>query len=610
MDHANEEQQRCLLPVFYFNLDPQDAPNENEFDPDTLPPAKKGAIARARSALSSLARVVNFPRGLGAELWPRLWPWARFFHFFHEHLPGLLLPDAEASICFDLVMSAGAFQFHPPSYDLIKSTPGFWFMLGRAWFHATQDVQPSRQHILFALSGLLAKPDVGDPTHLAQVMEGVGGSFHDLARTAKRYLVALVPIPPAVMDMVSVHTILNFLGFLRIIDPSLNDPIGGGPPLGAFGSTLVSYGIVRVLTDTVCAATSWLRQQQDEEPLETSYLKQLVGHTFAALALLVTKSPRDGKLTVALKSRLLTALVLAAQIPNTAAYEEIIQYWTGALPRYLVRYRVVRALGSALDGVADLASTDAFRHCPAYDNWTTFVSVAQERIRLLESLSLPAAVPLRACDNIQCLRMHPRSSLRRCSGCSSLYYCSKPCQMTDRREGGHRNTCKFYGILCLRADGPSGLSAQDRAYLRALADHDYQKARSTLAYDELLFRHANPGEPHFVIYDYTQAIGTITVYPLTTGIGPSLFPHVEGVDIISRVMRSGGRMRLDMLFLPNGLGRQSCIIPLRRNRPSRLDEGIGLLARELPRDHATWDVGSVKARLTAMLDDPGLVEIH
>ncbi|KAJ7167093.1 hypothetical protein C8R46DRAFT_1351265 [Mycena filopes] len=575
MESASEEQHSCLAPVFYFNLDPQDTPNTNGFDPYTVPPATKGAIARAWSALTSLARVVivaTLPMGIGVDLWPRISPWTRFFHLFYDHLPWVLPLDAERSILFNLFVLAGVFMFHPPSYGHIESTPGFWFMLGRAWSHIAEDATllnpPIRRDLLFNLSGFLMNPVVGDADHLAQVVEGVGGSFHDLARTATLYLAAFVPSPPSVMDILCVHSILNFLKFIRNIDPSLDEPVGEGPPLGAFGTALLSHQIVRVLTDTVWSGASLLRQNQEEGLEEDSFLNRLVAETLAMLALVVTKSPGDGKLSLALESRLLTTLVLGAQLSKNAEMVDIIQYWIGTvLPRYLVRYRVVRALESALAGVADLASTDAFRQCPAYDNWTTFLSIAQENIRLLDSLSSTEILPLRACDNIQ-------------------------------------------GNLTLCTNGPSDLSTEDRAYLRALVHHDYEKAKSTLAYDELLFRHGNPGEPLLVLYDYTQVPVTIGVRPLKVGAGPSLFPHGEGADIVSRVTRSGGRMRLDILFLPNGLGEQPCIIPLRRNRLSRLDEGVGLLAGELPSDQSTWDVDSVKARLNAMLDDPGLVEIH
>ncbi|KAJ7167094.1 hypothetical protein C8R46DRAFT_1351266 [Mycena filopes] len=616
MVNASEEQKPCILPVLHFNLDPDDVPIENGFDPYTVSPTTTDAIGRAWSAFR-LLRAIEFPQGVGIDLWPRVWRWTWFFHLFHEHLPWVL----EASLCFDLLTFAGRFKDHQPSHNLIKSTPGFWVILGRAWVRMTEDVDtldPHGRNLLFAeLSNFLGEPDVGDPTHLAQLIEGVGGSIHDLARTATHYLAAILPTPPAVMDMVCIHSVWHFVSFIRAIDPSLDNLPGDQPledvdgdqlALGAFGSALVLHKIIQVLTDTVCAGTRSLRRNQHGHPDEPVYLEEILGHTLVVLSLMVIKSPGDGKLSVALESGLLTALVLGAQIPNTEM-TDIIRHWIGTtLPRYLVYYRVVRALGSALEGVADLASTDVFKQAEVYDNWKMFVSVARERIRLLELLASPEFVPVRACDNIACLRIYPKSLLRRCSGCLNLYYCSKPCQIADWREGGHRDTCGEFGVLSLSPE--RDLFTRERTYLRALVDYDYQKARSTLAYTELLCRHANPEEPYFVVYDYRWPTLRLTAHPLNIRDGLTVFPHVEGVDIVSRIARSSGRMRLDLVLISRGVGDETFIIPLRRNRQSRLDEAVGLLARELPRDQGTWDVDAVKARLDAIIEDPGLVEIH
>ena len=50
-------------------------------------------------------------------------------------------------------------------------------------------------------------------------------------------------------------------------------------------------------------------------------------------------------------------------------------------------------------------------------------------------------VSLGACHDDRCGRLQPRSTLKRCSACKKMYYCSSECQLHHWRHG-HKEKCK------------------------------------------------------------------------------------------------------------------------------------------------------------------------
>ncbi|KAJ7717294.1 hypothetical protein B0H16DRAFT_1476204 [Mycena metata] len=453
-------------------------------------------------------------------------------------------------------MFSGKFHNDRASYTLIKSTPAFWSILGDAWFHITQapeaDLPPRPAVWLFAdLSGFIEGPEAAEPNNLTQIMEGVA------------------------------------------IDPSLDHIEGTGLPLGTYGLALLSEHVVPILTNGLSTGMRVLAQGGD--PGEMHTIAGTIWRTSNLLTVLLVKSPGNHNFTVALKSGLLRAVAASAHIPDFPPLQELLAHWADVvIPRHLLFHEVLRALGPALEDIADVVTADAFRQSAVYEKWSTFHSLAHEHLQILDSPFLDKTRALRACDNVECLTIQPKALFERCSGCSSFCYCCKACQVSDWRVGGHRNACQS----CDAEAREFHVLTRDRAFFRALMNHDYQKSKITVLQDELVFRHTHPGEPYFLIYNYSIK-GVVKIEPHLFGSNQSL-SGFTWTDTVSRVARSKGRMRLDVLvFTADADGAGWLAIPFRRNT-ARVDIGLERLAIELRKNRDTWDMGYVTKVLAAL----------
>ncbi|KAJ7024634.1 hypothetical protein C8F04DRAFT_1400995 [Mycena alexandri] len=581
-----DDQKRCMVPAFYFNLDPDEIPGENGFDPETMSPVTESAIERAWSSLQSLY-IIDFPSVSGLMLGPVSGDGPDSFTY------------SASPLSVDLLMFAGTFSDDQASYALIKSTPGFWVMLGEAWLHLTQSVDPLKRQVLFGdLSAFIQAPEAVKPDNLAEIIEGVGGTFHELARVATLSLALLVPRSPAVMDIIAMHVLAGLLQFLKAIDPSLDETKGPVLPLGAFGIALISQNVVRVLTNALCAATRSLIQ----DPIEIDYTAEILRQTFNFLAVVLVKSPGYQGLPMALKFGLLRAVATCMQISGPLPLQQCMNHWVGiVLPTHLIHHAVLRALGPALEDIVDLINTNAFQRSEVYEKWIAFSSLAHERLQILKSRFSDEISSLRVCDNLECLIIQSKTLFERCSGCLSLYYCCRACQVSDWSAGGHHashtgEASKFH------------VSTRDRGFFRALMNHDYQRSKTTLLQGELLFRHAYPGEPYFLLYDYTEAVVKIAPQSLSSNAITDLLAGVEWTDIVSRVARSRGRMRLDVMVFLLANEAHWFAIPF-RSHTARVDATLERLANELPKDRNMWDVRHVTETL-ASLAFPAELETH
>lgn len=152
------------------------------------------------------------------------------------------------------------------------------------------------------------------------------------------------------------------------------------------------------------------------------------------------------------------------------------------------------------------------------------------------------------------------------------------------------------------------VSPRDRTFFCALMNHDYQRSKTTLLQEELLFRHAYPGEPYFLLYDYTEAVVKIAPQSLSSNAITDLLAGVEWTDIVSRVARSRGRMRLDVMVFLLANEAHWFAIPF-RSHTARVDATLERLANELPKDRNMWDVRHVTETL-ASLAFPAELETH
>ncbi|KAJ7430749.1 hypothetical protein B0H11DRAFT_2134272 [Mycena galericulata] len=483
---VTEEQRVFLLPVFYINLDLAGIPDEGQFNTENPPADAESRIGRALISLQSLY-VIEFPTSIGPDIWPRVWPWVRFIYTYRENLPNIP-PQLEDIFCSEFLMFAGTFADHAESFSLILS------------YSRRQD--PKKREVAFNdLRRFIVDPGATEPSNLAEMIDGAGG---------------MLPARGTTIHYMYVHFLCAILQFIaaRGARPRQCRTRRRGL-LGVFGAALVSSNIVRALINVACALG-------DAPVPQAEYaLRQIL----LILANIFTVVPGDIQwVSDALQHHLLRAVVICARGPHATDIHGFLEIFiVGVIPPMLVYPGVLSAI------VAQLVASDAFKNSQTYAEWSRFSLLAEERIGVLNLYRSGEAATMRACDNVKCGEIGIKSAVRRCAGCSSLYYCSPACQALDWAEGGHKKACKSYGALSLREDNELDLKTRERSFLRALIHHDYQKSKLTLF----------PPTGHVKI-----SIQLLSSAPTRANLGGP-----EWMDIVSRAERSGGRMILDVLVL-------------------------------------------------------------
>ncbi|KAJ7105504.1 hypothetical protein C8R44DRAFT_886457 [Mycena epipterygia] len=311
----------------------------------------------------------------------------------------------------------------------------------------------------------------------------------------------------------------------------------------------------------------------------------------------------------ALDHKLLRALVVCGRGPNSAKMNGYIKLFLEVLiPPHLVYPKSLSALDRALDDVDELVAPDDFKDAKMYDHWVQFSNLAEDRIAILKSCE---ASSMRACDNLECGEIRPKHELTRCSACKTVYYCDEVCQAADWVGGGHRNACKSYVALSLRAGNE--LDFTMRSFLRALIHHDYQKERRAIFLQKMLFRRARPDDGFLTLYDYTRGPVKINLQSLNSAKTHEVLGSSEWTNIVSRAERSGGRMSLDVLVFSGREEFHYYAISLRSNK-STVNDGLRALGDELPPDVEQWDEDFFADRFQRFVDlndeDGELVEVH
>ncbi|KAJ7871056.1 hypothetical protein B0H13DRAFT_2669752 [Mycena leptocephala] len=129
MASATNERKDMLLPMVYANLDPASIPDKDKMDYDAPLPEVEDLMVRAQLCLESLY-AIEFTNDIGPDIWPRVWPWVQFLDTYRA--PGMPL-KARGDFYVDFLMFAGTFADHSETHTLIITTPGVYFMVGKAW---------------------------------------------------------------------------------------------------------------------------------------------------------------------------------------------------------------------------------------------------------------------------------------------------------------------------------------------------------------------------------------------------------------------------------------------------------------------------------------------
>ncbi|KAJ7150462.1 hypothetical protein C8R43DRAFT_951438 [Mycena crocata] len=579
-----------MLPVLFVNLDPARIPDEDQFDPEAPTPEAQSAICRASLALSTLYSI-RFPLVIAPDLWPRVWQWASFICLYRDHLP-YIPRQTETEICLEIVLFAGMLEGHAEAYRLVNSTPGIRLMVAKAWRHGLAITDPGRHDlVLRSLRSFLVSESAAEPEHLAELIDGAGGSLDDLARLVVSYVTALSPGPddPADMEITSELCLQSILEFVSRVEPAIDAAESAGKPLGPFGTALVAHGFIGALTEILDGMG---------DVAETPRLG------FNMLGAILFRGPGPVGITEALEYGLLHALVVCAQGRMGSKISSALDMFPDSiLPQFLVYATVVSALRDGLKEITEEIYTPAFKGSKFYGKWEGFYELAQERVGILTALESGESSSMKACDNIECSAIRVKRKFKRCSGCLCLYYCCEACQHHDWTSGGHRTVCRFYGTLSLGKHNDLHLTARGRSFLRAVVTSSYMASLDDVCAAQVAFLHRHPGEDYVVLFDYTGGAAKVEVEPLYRLSNHEALAGAEWTDIMSRAKRSGGRMRADVVAVrESGVALRYWVVPMRTSS-SAFHVGLRQLMRKLGPDRATWDRENLLAELTSLINN-------
>ncbi|KAJ7082667.1 hypothetical protein B0H15DRAFT_803117 [Mycena belliarum] len=596
MSKASAEECLLLLPVYFANLDSARVPDQDTFDTEATQPEVQDQVWMA---VQSLAMIHTFriPTDISRFIWPHVWPWMQFIALYRDYLPDI--PpywQSDSGLRLRFLMFLGDLGDDTEMQNLMCSTPGVYYMVAKAWPHVVPTRESEKRGDGFNdLYRFLANERAGNPANLAEIVDGAGGTLEDLAILVVSYIDALVPQDGA-MDPAEVLFFSAILEFIPIVDPQLTDDTYS--PMSVFTTSLLSQSIVRALASAIRALSITATQKA----------MTVLHQAFVLFGLILRKSVGSRHIPEALNHGVLYALASSWESSKPDSIH-LTLWLTMLLPPALVYLPVVGALDRALANVADIIDGEAFKASPTHKLWDTLITLTNERLAVYYHLGKHP--PMRACDNGSCSKMAVKTVLKRCRGCQSVYYCSRTCQSRDWHEGGHRAACSSYGTLSLTAQNDRGLTTRDRSFLRALVHHESHRLRLSILFQQTQHMRMFPGAESLVLYDYTWGPVKIKVLRARGEVLQNILNGAEWEDIVARVARSGGCVRLDVVLM-RWAGVLHCwAIPLRRNS-SVLYEGVQQIARKLPADVKTWDVSSVLGRLQALIDDEpnGIVEVH
>ncbi|KAJ6502811.1 hypothetical protein C8R47DRAFT_216506 [Mycena vitilis] len=528
---------RLLLPVFFFVLENFKIPTLAEIDAymNTTEPRLNVRTAWVFVAFQGLQRILAFgfidPPAL-TDLWARMWPWIEFFHTYWDSLP--CLPDLEPSAVMYGIFSSLILKLRSRTGDaaierIVGSTHGVRTVLCRAWLHIVRARNNIHIHnICTFLRGHL-QPQKKD--NFDELLDGVGGNLSDLASIIVEHIEFLVPGPDSA---VSTSAYPSFDGVFHII---------GAAPLHDPGNTLInaqrSDGTVPAMI-TLIRAVSQSDVEQGNELIKLS---------FAVLVRLLVGSVAYRSVAEAFEGGLIPAILSSGMVNDPGVDRLLERLLRSILPGYTVYYSILSRMDEYMSVSPEFASrmkkaelSETFT-----SSWTIFASQVKSCRAVLESYDSGAYVSARACDNLACGIILAKGQFKRCSGCETLYYCSRQCQILDWRAGGHRQACEQY--LNFAVGWPDILNTRDRSFMRALLDDQYQRNKADILSRKIATMLGASGRDMHVKFDYTVPDGgpelTFVMRMPKDRVESLADAHLAQNDY--RQAQSGGRLEVVMM---------------------------------------------------------------
>ncbi|KAJ7836716.1 hypothetical protein B0H13DRAFT_2678047 [Mycena leptocephala] len=563
-----------LLPVFYIHLDPRGIPKPENLDIDAnVDDTVSVSVTKAAEAMTSLHLLKFDTQEVFLELWPRYWLWLEFFLRYGQYIPWCH-PPSEAYIYKNLIVFVQRFQPTVTGHvsqttELISRTAGFRVMIVRAWvsfLHAEANETAYYTHCACILKHMETWDgwNIADPTNLQILINGAGGSIDHLSLLIIGHIKRVFKLerPDGMKNALVIYLIH---GVLKLVAEAEREK-GSSLLLCPLTQALVTHGYVQIITRLLCTLVVFPPATKPTPIVAVSCCFLILETVFASAV-----GPR--LLPGALKNGLLTAIVLCGQSEMAATMHGHLKvFLEGLLPDFMIYHDVVLRMDLALDGVKNIDRTDKFQKCRIFKGWQAFKALACERVGVLAFLRSPDNPSYKACDNVECGHISEKTDLRRCVECQSQYYCSRECQKRDWHHGRHRETCTCSPSLWFNSHSP--FTVRDRAFIRAVMDHDYGAiSNAEIRVREATILRAHSNRPSVTLFDYTAGRVRINIHSLEQVaelLGP--MAGAQWTDEVTRALRSGGRMALHLLCVQREGRRRYWVVPLRSSTSLIHDE--------------------------------------
>ncbi|KAJ6599403.1 hypothetical protein B0H10DRAFT_2441307 [Mycena sp. CBHHK59/15] len=490
-EQPDDPQLPLLLPAFYAHLDPSGIP-----DPDQLEihlTASSHPVFFLVGPIVSLDCICvlknRIPLEASLDLWPRIWRWVCFIHAHLEYFPGA---PPKKDICIQLLRILTQFLTHDGTRRLIEATPGVGIILARAWVLLLSDAKATEPEPAFAaLCHVLSRaPTAHIPQIVEEFCEGAGGSAPDLVSLIIEHIDYFVSHGDS-------PTCLPFLtGAITFVVNNYN-----GKLAEPFRKSLLSHGFPRALSRCLCTAVAF---PPDKSVAVTTNCVILLGWAFQNF-------PGYQHVREALQAGFLRGIVgyVSQRHPKIAVPPAQWLFKT-VLPPCTVYHSVLSPLQKTLEDVSDLVTTEAFLTSGVFIEWAEFLKLTKDRLIIKDYFDSDEYRSFKACDNTACAKIRHKMEFRRCSGCLSLYYCSKKCQILDWQEGRHRSLCRI--IQNRRQLDQDPFSTRDKSFMRALLHAHFDTCKQDIYVRQAMRLRQYPSN-HVCTLLITRAVLSVSKFP-------------------------------------------------------------------------------------------------
>ncbi|KAJ7643081.1 hypothetical protein DFH06DRAFT_601833 [Mycena polygramma] len=534
-----------LLPAFYQLLDPAGIPRAAELDG-----ASPGMLRTIDLALLSLSGLWGFrsPPEAGKDLWPRALAWVQFGQLFRDFLSEfpldqLGMPDEE-ELCFHFMTFTRDMSYENSNAVMINSTQGLKALAARTWVCMLKQQNPSLLvDALYSVFPFLSNATSG----LEEIVEGAGGTLDDVAAHIMDHFTLVLPPAGTALSLDQRGLLESVLAiWVRLDGMYETTTLAPNKPLSL---ALISRGVVKPFTLTVWS-------------LSLSTTPDSVRALEECLKIYATVLPmRSQGVRVAVQNGIIPALLTCARRGVSDQTRRLLSFLLEqVITPATVSCYVLADVDAAISALEDIPPPDSSCGMEFVRAWASLERTTLHRLEVLRVFDSPDHISRRACDNVQCGKIQEKRSLKRCSGCRELLYCSQECQRLDWRRG-HRDVCAQY--LNAHTDIHSAYNSRERAFLRALLNYDHNCNRIQVYRNSAVQWSSSPNAELVTVFDYCSSEVAISVRVLTSKTA-ELIPQVQHwPDIVARAGASAGRMALGIVLLRDGNKRREWVVPLR-----------------------------------------------